>query len=419
MKLMSKDHTTEPHGGVLTVLVPEKNDRANSGISLELTPRQFADLEMISIGAYSPLRTYMGQSDYLSVIESMHLTDGTLWSIPIVFQVHANQIDSNAKALFLTKNGSHVATLKIEERFRLELELEAAKVYGTTSQAHPGVEILYSGGQTGISGELTIHTELRGYEGVEYVTPSLTRVLFHQNDWKTVAAFQTRNPVHRAHEYLHKVALEIVDGLFLNPLVGQTKGDDIPVDTRMAAYRVLLEKYYPKDRVLLGVYPAAMRYAGPKEAILHAISRKNYGCTHFIVGRDHAGVGNYYGTYAAQEIFDTLPVGELGIEILKFEHSFYCADCEQVASKRTCPHGPESHVALSGTKVRELLSNGENLPPQFSRPEVAEVLRRAYQFDPGSVILDSSPARQLAGWLKKIADVITLHFHGGFYDRLN
>lgn len=362
----------------MTLLTPTSPTSGGSRLSLELTPRQYADIEMIAIGAYSPLRTFMGEEDYVSVIESLHLGDGTLWSIPIVFQVHPEQVPRGTNVLSLTRYGSWVATLKIEERFKLDLEVEAAKVYGTTSEEHPGVKLLYAGGHIGISGELIVHKSMQGYEGGEYITPSETREIFATRNWNTIAAFQTRNPVHRAHEYLHKIALEVVDGLFLNPLVGQTKNDDVPVDTRMSAYRVLLEKYYPKDRVLLGVYPAAMRYAGPKEAILHAISRKNYGCSHFIVGRDHAGVGNFYGTYASQEIFDTLEPGELGIEILKFEHSFYCSSCEQVASVRTCPHGPESHVALSGTKVRELLSNGESLPPQFSRPEVAEVLRSAY-----------------------------------------
>jgi len=334
---------------------------------------------MIAIGAYSPLETFMGSSDYFSVIESMHLTDGTLWPIPIVFQFLSGQMDLTTRYLELTHNLNHVATLEIDEIFKLDLELEASQIYGTASQDHPGVKLLVSGGDMAVTGTLSLHETILGYEGPEYLTPVQTRKIFGDRNWKSVAAFQTRNPVHRAHEYLHKIALEVVDGLFLNPLVGQTKSDDVPVPARMAAYSVLLERYYPSDRTLLGVYPAAMRYAGPKEAILHAISRKNYGCTHFIVGRDHAGVGNYYSTYAAQEIFDTLPQGELDIHILKFEHSFFCSVCRQVASKRTCPHGPEFHVSLSGTRVRELLANGEDLPPEFSRPEVAEVLRRAYQ----------------------------------------
>ncbi|TAN30627.1 MAG: sulfate adenylyltransferase [Actinomycetota bacterium] len=376
---MTSQDLNTPHGGILKELLVEPRRKLSHSVRWELTPRQYADLEMIAIGAYSPLETFMGKSDYFSVIDSMHLTDGTLWPIPIVFQFHSDQIDQGAKCLELTRDSERVATLEIEEIFKLDLELEASRIYGTTSGDHPGVSILYSGGDRAVTGRLSIHAAILGYEGPEYLTPAQTRKVFKERNWKSVAAFQTRNPVHRAHEYLHKIALEVVDGLFLNPLVGQTKSDDVPVPARMAAYSVLLDGYYPSDRTLLGVYPAAMRYAGPKEAILHAISRKNYGCTHFIVGRDHAGVGSYYSTYAAQEIFDTIPSGELGIHILKFEHSFYCSLCHQVASKRTCPHGTEFHLSLSGTKVRELLSSGKELPPEFSRPEVAEVLRRAYQ----------------------------------------
>ncbi len=376
---MTAQDLNTPHGGTLKELSVVPRRKRSHAAQWKLTPRQYADLEMIAIGAYSPLDTFMGKSDYLSVIESMHLTDGTLWPIPIVFQLHSEKIDPSLKYLELTDELKQVATLEIDEVFNLDLEMEASRIYGTTSDDHPGVKLLYSGGDRAVTGALSIHATLLGYDGPEYLTPVQTRKAFRDRNWKSVAAFQTRNPVHRAHEYLHKIALEVVDGLFLNPLVGQTKSDDVPVPTRMAAYSVLLNRYYPSDRTLLGVYPAAMRYAGPKEAILHAISRKNYGCTHFIVGRDHAGVGNYYSTYAAQEIFDTIVPGELDIHILKFEHSFYCSVCSQVASRRTCPHGPEFHLSLSGTKVRELLTNGEDLPPEFSRPEVAEVLRHAYQ----------------------------------------
>ncbi|NNN19029.1 MAG: sulfate adenylyltransferase [Acidimicrobiaceae bacterium] len=376
---MAIEDLISPHGGKLKQKVIVEPDQTSGSVSLELTPRQFADLEMISIGAYSPLETFMNKSDYYSVIESMHLADGTLWPIPITFQIHSSQIDTTTTTIHLTRNFAHVATLEVDEVYKLDHELEASHIYGTTSVEHPGVKLLFSGGDLAVTGELMVHIVSGAYEGPEYLTPADTRGIFRGRNWKSVAAFQTRNPVHRAHEYLHKIALEIVDGLFLNPLVGQTKLDDVPVPVRMAAYSVLLEKYYPQNRTILGVYPAAMRYAGPQEAILHAISRKNYGCTHFIVGRDHAGVGNYYSTYAAQEIFETIVPEELGISILKFEHSYYCSVCCQVASKRTCPHGPESHISLSGTRVRELLANGEDLPPEFSRPEVAAILRLAYQ----------------------------------------
>lgn len=375
---MSTENLPTPHGGVLKSVKVGPAGGFGRSQRLELSQRQYADLEMISIGAYSPLEGYMGESDYLSVIDSMRLSDGTLWSIPITLQLHADQLERVVESLELVRDGVHLATLGITERFALDLETESGKVYGTTSTDHPGVRMLSEGGTVAVAGELTLHVAPRAHLGSEYFTPEEAREAFSSRGWRTVAAFQTRNPVHRAHEYLHKVALEVVDGLFLNPLVGHTKSDDVPAAARMEAYKVLLDNYYPADRALLGVYPAAMRYAGPKEAILHALSRKNYGCTHFIVGRDHAGVGDFYGTYASQEIFDTLDPSELGIEILRFEHSFYCSRCGQVASKRTCPHGSEHHVALSGTKVRELLSSGGHLPPEFSRPEVAEVLRSAY-----------------------------------------
>lgn len=366
-----------PHGGELITLGIEAAKEYDHVIDLEMTPKTRADLEMIAIGAYSPLRTFVDEENYHSILEHSHLSTGELWPIPITLAV-TEQPPVGTEAIRLLREGVHAATLELTEVFPLDIEREATVVYGTTDPAHPGVASLIKSGKFALTGRLLIHADPRNYLGSEYFTPTQTRALFEAKGWKTVVAFQTRNPVHRAHEYLHKVALELIDGLFLNPLVGETKSDDVPADVRMDAYRALLEHYYPSDRVLLGVYPAAMRYAGPKEAILHAISRKNYGCTHFIVGRDHAGVGSYYGTYAAQEIFDTIDEKELGISILRFEHSFFCRRCEQVVSTRTCPHPATDHVVLSGTKVREMLSAGASLPAEFSRPEVAAVLMRAY-----------------------------------------
>lgn len=345
---------------------------------LELPDRAYADLEMLATGAYSPLTGFLGEADYLSVIEQMRLADGTPWSLPITLAVGREDAGRYTGRVVLTRGGEAVGTLDVQERYEARKSLEAREVYRTEDPAHPGVAALYAGGDVYLAGPVTLFEVPRGAFPRHHRTPAEVREVIEARGWRTTVAFQTRNPIHRAHEYLHKVTLELVDGLLLHPLVGTTKGDDVPAETRVKAYEVLLEGYYPQARTLLSVYPAAMRYAGPREAILHALSRRNYGATHFIVGRDHAGVGNYYGTYDAQEIFSAYRPEELGIQILKFEHTYYCKSCGQLVSPRTCPHGADHHLVLSGTKVRERLRAGESLPAEFTRPEVAEVLRAAY-----------------------------------------
>ncbi|SMB90895.1 sulfate adenylyltransferase [Deinococcus hopiensis] len=345
---------------------------------LALGDRSYADLEMLATGAYSPLTGFLGEADYLSVVERMRLADGTPWSVPITLPVARDEAETYTGRVVLTHGGEDVGTLDVQERYDARKALEAREVYRTEDPAHPGVAALYAQGDVYLAGPVTLFEVPRGAFPLHHRTPAEVREVIEARGWRTTVAFQTRNPIHRAHEYLHKVTLELVDGLLLHPLVGTTKGDDVPAPTRVQAYEVLLDRYYPQARTLLSVYPAAMRYAGPREAILHALSRRNYGVTHFIVGRDHAGVGSYYGTYDAQEIFGNFTQEELGIQILKFEHTFYCKTCGQLVSPRTCPHGSEHHLVLSGTKVREKLRAGENLPGEFTRPEVAEVLRKAY-----------------------------------------
>jgi sulfate adenylyltransferase len=373
-----------PHGGALELRLagPEELDelRADaSGLpSIEVTTRRvLSDLELLAVGAVSPNRGFMTRSDYEPVVEDMRLASGLPWSLPITLSASEEEVgplDTGTRAA-LTYEGRPVAIIDVEDVYEYDVTREAELTYQTSDEAHPGVAYLLSQKPHYVGGEVTILENVFAHEFSDHRrTPLQLREKLAEFGWKTVVAFQTRNPIHRAHEYLTKVALEITDGLVIHPLVGGTKGDDIPAETRMKCYEILMANYYPKDRVILSVFPAAMRYAGPREAIWHALIRKNYGMTHFIVGRDHAGVGDYYGTYDAQKVFDDFEPSELGIWPLKFEHSFFCRACGGMASNKTCPHDKENHVHLSGTQVRSMLREGQEPPPEFSRPEVARIL---------------------------------------------
>jgi sulfate adenylyltransferase len=372
-----------PHGGKLIINMAEEAERAElreqaKGLpQITVGARHLADLEMLANGAYSPLSGFMTRADYLSVVNDMHLANGLPWTIPITLPVSAEQagvLKGGAQVALVNEQGALQAMMTVAEKYGYDKRLEARKVYRTEEDAHPGVKIVYNQGDVLLGGPVRVVTlQQQAFARYRY-TPTQSRALFAERGWQRIVGFQTRNPVHRAHEYIQKCALETVDGLYLHPLVGETKSDDIPADVRMRCYEVLFEHYYPADRVILGVLPAAMRYAGPREAIFHALMRKNYGCSHFIVGRDHAGVGNYYGTFDAQRIFSEFDPVKLGITPMCFDHAFFCRVCDSMATSKTCPHGSDDHVTLSGTKVRQMLSAGQMPPREFSRPEVANIL---------------------------------------------
>ncbi len=374
----------EPYGGELVNLMATPAERdgmlreAERIASITLDSRTRSDFELLANGGLSPLRGFMGEADYRSVVEKMTLAKGLPWSVPVTLTVgadRAGELRPGTRAALRDVDGSILGTLEIQESYRRDKRREAQQVYRTTDEAHPGVAAMYAAGDLVLGGPVTAFS-LPAYDRFNdfRLTPAQTRAAFADRGWKTIVGFQTRNPIHRAHEYLIKVALESVDGALIHPLVGDTKDDDIPAEVRMRCYQVLIDHYFVKEKVQLAVLPAAMRYAGPREAIFHAIMRKNYGCTHFIVGRDHAGVGNYYGTYDAQLIFREIDLATLGIEPLFFEHAFWCLRTGAMATTKTSPATPEERLVLSGTKVREMLRQGQVPPVEFTRPEVAKVL---------------------------------------------
>ena len=384
-KLKECDKVIEAHGGKLVnrIVGEDKKDelekKAAEMPALKLDFDELTAVDNIATGLFSPIEGFMGKKDYNSVVENMRLANGTVWSIPVVLGISEEESqklnEGEDVALYFEEDNELYAILHLDEKYNYDEKKEAKEVYTTTEKEHPGVANAYDRGDILLGGKISLLKRLNYDNFNEYrKTPEETRKMIEEKGWNTVVAFQTRNPIHRAHEYLQKSSLEIVDGLFLSPLVGRTKSSDIPADIRIKSYETVLDKFYPEDRTMMTVFPAAMHYAGPREAIFHALCRKNYGCSHFIVGRDHAGVGDYYGTYDAQEIFNEFNDEEIGITPLKFEYAFYCEKCGGMASGKTCPHSAEDHIYLSGTKVRELLRNGERPPIEMTRPEVSDVL---------------------------------------------
>lgn len=375
-----------PHGGELKPLLIEGRQReelvqrAQGLPEVRLSSRETSDLIMMAIGAFSPLDGFMGEEDYTTVVDTMHLKDGTMWPIPITLAVTSERAagiePDEDVALVDDETGELMGVMTVREKYPYDKKREAAKVFRTEDEAHPGVAKVYAQGDILLAGPVQAVSEgpYPLLYGDHYGRPADTRAIFTELGWSTVAAFQTRNPIHRSHEYCTKIALEVSDGILIHPLVGKLKAGDIPADVRMKCYEVLLENYYPKDRIVLKVYPMEMRYGGPREALLHAVFRQNFGCSHLIVGRDHAGVGDYYGPFDAQKIFEEIPAGDLHIEPLNIDWTFWCHKCDGMASMKTCPHGKEDRVLISGTKVRDMLSAGEMPPKEFSRPEVARIL---------------------------------------------
>ncbi|MBC8375897.1 MAG: sulfate adenylyltransferase [FCB group bacterium] len=380
-----------PHGGALNPrLIEDKNARESAQqaavdlTQIKLSSKEESDLIMLATGSFSPLSGFMGQADYESVVKDMRLVDGTLWPIPVVLPVthaQAETINPGDKvALVATESDEIMGCLIVSEKYAYDKDQEAQDVFCTTDDAHPGVKKIREQGDIYLGGAVEVYSEGEYPSAYpEYARPAETRALFTENGWNTVAAFQTRNPIHRSHEYLTKVAMEVCDGVLIHPVVGKLKAGDIPADIRMKCYQAMLDNYYKPENTVLKVYPMEMRYGGPREAILHAIIRQNFGCSHMIIGRDHAGVGNYYGPFDAQDIFDKLKPGDIYLKPLKLDWTFWCNKCEAIVSTKTCPHGNDDHLMISGTKLRDMLAKGERPPVEFGRPEVIDILIEYYE----------------------------------------
>ncbi|NOZ26091.1 MAG: sulfate adenylyltransferase [Nitrospirae bacterium] len=363
----------------------EEKERAKSLTAVRMSSRETGDLIMMGIGGFTPIEGFMGYEDWKGVCDEYTMADGTFWPIPITLSTTKGNADSikigEDVALIDEESGEIMATMTVKEKYTIDKVHECKKVFGTDDTEHPGVAKVMAQGEVNLAGPVKVLSEGRfpeEYKGV-YMRPEESRKIFEEKGWSTVAAFQTRNPMHRSHEYLTKIAIEICDGVFIHMLLGKLKPGDIPADVRQNAIDALIENYYVKDTITVGGYPLDMRYAGPREALLHALFRQNFGCSHLIVGRDHAGVGDYYGPFDAQKIFDEIPQDALETKPLKIDWTFYCYKCDGMASMKTCPHSKEDRLILSGTKLRKMLSEGEEVSEKFSRPEVLKILSEYYQ----------------------------------------
>ncbi len=380
-----------PHGGgeLNPLLVPESErvavlKRAAELKAVPMTSREASDLVMLAIGAYTPLEGFMGQADWRGTCVDMKLSDGTLWPIPITLSCDRRSADAIALgeevALVDEESGQIMAVMAVAEKYEIDRELECSKVFRTTDAAHPGVAKVMAQGDVNLGGSVHVLSEGAYPDDFEnlYMRPAETRALFVDRGWSKVAAFQTRNPMHRSHEHLAKIAVEICDGVLIHQVLGKLKTGDIPAEVRVRAIDALVENYFVPGTVIQAGYPIEMRYAGPREALLHAVFRQNFGCSHLVIGRDHAGIGDYYGPFDAHHIFDTLDANSLEIEPLRMDITFYCAVCGSTATTRTCPHDEEHRLTISGTRLREMFANHEPIPSEFSRPEVVAVLQAYY-----------------------------------------
>ncbi len=381
----------QPHGGdaLNPLLLPaaERADARKRAATLKRVPlstREVSDLFMLAMGAYTPIDGFMGEADWRGACVDMKLASGLFWPIPITLSCAKDLADGiqigDEVALADGETGDLLGTLTVSEKFAIDRALECESVFRTTDPAHPGVQKVMEQGDVNLAGRIVAFSEghfPETYKGL-YHRPAETRALFQEKGWSKVAAFQTRNPMHRSHEYLAKVAIEICDGVLIHQVLGALKPGDIPAEVRVDAIDALVQHYFVPGTIIQAGYPIEMRYAGPREALLHALFRQNFGCSHLIVGRDHAGVGDYYGPFDAHHIFDEIPRDSMEIEPLKIDITFYCFKCDGMATGKTCPHPNEDRLNVSGTRLREMFANHETVPPQFSRPEVLKVLQSYY-----------------------------------------